>query len=246
MNIYPTLTISLLDRLTDRELQSNYLNHLDRTAEIASLLTQITEPDLALRIVNLALEVDLFLGANLTASIEPALQKIIVDRINSLAIPTRLKIELWRRTKSNAALAYIHDLFMVKNQYRRTSIYDHDRERDGIVYDAMDAIIDLDPNLAANLLIETLSDRGFYCSDTGTIARIAIADADTAVLTEKTKAAVIGTLVSRLDTSPTHDYHNYDCPALEALGKIGTESAIAKIRDILNEDKSLWLNPTWF
>ena len=86
MNIYPVLTISLLDRLTDRELQSNYLNHLDRTAEIASLLTQITEPDLALRIVNLALEVDLYLGASLTAllaqplgtRIEPALQKIII------------------------------------------------------------------------------------------------------------------------------------------------------------------------
>jgi HEAT repeat protein len=59
MNIYPALTISLLSQLTDRQLQSNYLNHLDRTSEIASLLTQITDKDLALRIVNLALEGDL-------------------------------------------------------------------------------------------------------------------------------------------------------------------------------------------
>ncbi len=108
MNTYPALTISLLDRLTNRELQSNYLNHLvggaspleNRTAEVASLLTQITDPDLTLRIVNLALEVDLCLGAKLTASlakplvprIEPALQQIIVDRIDRLEIPTRLKI----------------------------------------------------------------------------------------------------------------------------------------------------------
>ena len=111
MNTYPTLTISLLDRLTDRELQSNYLNYLNRTAEIATLLTQITEPDLALRIVNLALEVDLYLGAKLTASIEPALQKIIVDRIDALAIPTRLKIELWYNTKSKAALPYLQNIF---------------------------------------------------------------------------------------------------------------------------------------
>jgi hypothetical protein len=52
MNTYPALTISLLDRLTNRELQSHYLNHLDRTSEVASLLTQITDPDLVLIIVN--------------------------------------------------------------------------------------------------------------------------------------------------------------------------------------------------
>jgi hypothetical protein len=52
MNTYPALTISLLARITNRELQFNYLNHLDRTAEVTSLLTQITDPDLALRLVN--------------------------------------------------------------------------------------------------------------------------------------------------------------------------------------------------
>jgi hypothetical protein len=84
MNTNPALKISLLNQLTNRELQSNYLNHLvgvaspleNRTAEVASLLTQITDPDLALRIVNLALEVDLNLGASLTSSIAPELQNI--------------------------------------------------------------------------------------------------------------------------------------------------------------------------
>jgi hypothetical protein len=53
--------------------------------------------------------------------------------------------------------------------------------------------------------------------------------ADAAVLTERTKVAVIDALVSLLDTSPTHDYYNYDCPALDALGKIGTESALISL-----------------
>jgi hypothetical protein len=104
MTINPPLTISLLSQLTNRELQSKYLNHLDRTPEIASLLAQITDRDLVLRIVNLALEVDLFLGAHLTASLSPDLQKIVVDAIERLEIPTRLKIELWHKTKSKAAL----------------------------------------------------------------------------------------------------------------------------------------------
>jgi HEAT repeat protein len=246
MNTYPALTISLLSQLTNRELQSNYLNHLDRTAEVATLLTQITDPDLALRIVNLALEVDLNLGASLTGSLTPELQKIVVDRIDQLEIPTRLKIELLRRTKSAAAISYLHNLFAVKNQYQRTSIYDHDSERDGIVYEAMDAIIDLDPNLSVNLLIETFyKSNGIFSVTEDRLSRITIANAENAILTESTKAAVIDILVSLLDTSPTDDYYNYECSTLDALGKIGTESAIAKIRDILNEDKSLWLNPTW-
>jgi hypothetical protein len=71
MNIYPVLTISLLSQLTDRELQSNYLNYLDCTDEIGNLLTQIEERDLVLKIINLALELDLWLGAKLTGYITP-------------------------------------------------------------------------------------------------------------------------------------------------------------------------------
>jgi HEAT repeat protein len=247
MNIYPALTISLLSQLTDRELQSNYLNHLNRTVEIANLLTQITDKDLALRIVNLALDVDLCLGASLTSSIDPALQQIIVDRIDSLEIPTRLKIELWRRTKSNAALSWLQDIFAVKNQYRRKSIYDYDFEPYDTASNAIDAIIEIDPKIAVSLLIENLDNNGFYSKSLDRLAEIAIADvdADAPILTESTKAAVIDNLASQLDTSPTDDYYNYDCPALDTLAKIGTGSAIDKIRDILNEDKSLWLNPTW-
>jgi hypothetical protein len=46
MNIYLPLSASLLSQINDLELQSNYLNHLDRTAEIANLLNEITDRDL--------------------------------------------------------------------------------------------------------------------------------------------------------------------------------------------------------
>jgi HEAT repeats len=84
MTIYPVLTISLLSQLTDRELQSNYLNHLARTDEIAILLTQIDERDLVLRIINLTLEVDLRLAAKLTASLAPELQQLIIEQIDKV------------------------------------------------------------------------------------------------------------------------------------------------------------------
>jgi hypothetical protein len=152
MNIYPALTISLLSQLTDRELQSNYLNHLDRTSEIASLLTQIADKDLALRIVNLALEVDLCLGASLASSIVPELQQIVVDRINALEIPTRLKIDLWHKTKSEAALPYLQDIFSFKHQQSD----DQDGQRTISATIAVIACIDRD--LAVGLLIKDLAD----------------------------------------------------------------------------------------
>jgi hypothetical protein len=82
MTLSPPLTISLINQLSDRELQTNYLNHVDRTSEIASVLATITDRDLIFRIINLALEVDLSLGASLTSSlIAPDLQEIIVKQI---------------------------------------------------------------------------------------------------------------------------------------------------------------------
>jgi hypothetical protein len=98
------------------------------TPEIASLLAQITDSpadrltqrDLVLRVINLALEVDLFLGDHLTRSSDPELQKIVVDDINRLEIPTRLKIDLWYETKSKSALPYLQDIFIFNHQFPNT------------------------------------------------------------------------------------------------------------------------------
>ncbi len=233
MNTYPALTILLLDRLTDRELQSNYLNHLDRTAEIATLLTQITDSNLALRIVNLALEVDLYLGASLTSSIDPALQQTIVDAIDSLAIPTTLKISLWRKTKSKAALPYLQDIFIFK--HRQPNNYDGHRA----IESAIAAIIDLDSpqetlrerDLAVALLIEELYNSCFYHQAVEIMVDLAPVEA----------VEALGSLLQSQDRiNFLAQYH-----AMQALEKIGTEAAIDKIRDALHTWKCRWSNTDW-
>jgi HEAT repeat protein len=225
MNIYPVLTISLLSQLTDRELQSNYLNHLDRTSEIASLLTQIADKDLALRIVNLALEVDLCLGASLTSSIVPELQQIIVDRINALEIPTRLKIDLWHKTKSKAALPYLQDIFVFKHRQPDDFYWQRTLEL------TIAKIIDLDRDLAVELLIEALYDARFYSKAVE-------------ILTDLAPVEAIDGLASLLNSTELHNndirYHT-----IEALIKIGTEEAIAKIRDALHVYKLQWSYTDW-
>jgi HEAT repeat protein len=225
MNTHPALTISLLDRLVDRELQSNYLNHLDRTSEIASLLTQITDKDLALRIVNLALEVDFFLGANLTGSIDPEFQQIIVDGIDYLEIPTHLKISLWRKTKSKAALSYLQDIFIFK--HRQPNNYDGHRA----IESAIAAIIDLDRDLAVALLIEELYNSRFDHRAAEIMVDLAPVEA----------VEALGSLLQSRDPIDFHaQYH-----AMQALGKIGTAAAIDKIRDALHTCKCRWSNTDW-
>lgn len=225
MTTNPALTISLLSQLTNRELQSNYLNHLNRTAEITSLLAQITDRDLALRIVNLALEVDLFLGANLTASIDPELQKIVVDEIERLEIPTRLKIELWCKTKSKASLPYLQDIFIFK--HRQSEDWDGRRTIEA----SISAIIGIDRDLAVTLLIEALYDARFYSKAVE-------------LLTELAPVEAIEGLAGLLN-SP--DLRNYDIRShtIEALIKIGTEEAIEKIRDALHVYKLQWSRTDW-
>jgi HEAT repeat protein len=220
MTIYPPLTISLLSQLTDRELQSNYLNHLDRTPEIASLLTQITDKDLALRIVNLALEVDLCLGANLTASIDPEFQQIIVNSIDRLEIPTTLKISLWRRTKSKAALPYLQDIFVFKHQQP------DDRNGERTISSAISVISCIDRDLGIVLLIKDLSDSRWYHNAAEHLAGLASVE----------EIELLAPLLN--DKYLTSEWDSKHL-AIEALERIGTDEAINKIRGVL-ENRSLW------
>jgi HEAT repeat protein len=221
MTIYPPLTIALLSQLTDRELQSNYLNHLDRTSEIASLLTQITDKDLALRIVNLALEVDLCLGANLTASIDPEFQQIIVNSIDRLEIPTTLKISLWRRTKSKAALPYLQDIFVFKHQQP-----DY-RNGERTISSAISVISCIDRDLGIVLLIKDLSDSRWYHNAAEHLAGLASVE----------EIELLAPLLN--DKYLTSEWDSKHL-AIEALERIGTDEAINKIRGVL-ENRSLWL-----
>jgi HEAT repeat protein len=220
MNIYPALTISLLSQLTDRELQSNYLNHLDRTAEIASLLAQITDTDLALRTVNLALEVDLCLGASLTSSIVPELQQIVVDRINALEIPIRLKIDLWHKAKSKAALPYLQDIFIFKHRQS------NDLYGERTISSSMSAIACIDRDLAVSLLIEDLSDSNWNRNSAEHLSRLNPVEA-------------IEHLAPLLNDAHLTSQWDGKHLAMTALEEIGTDEAINKIREVL-ADKNLW------
>jgi HEAT repeat protein len=218
MTNFPPLTISLLAQISDRELQSNYLNHIDRTDEVASLLAQIEDKDLALRIINLALEVDLILGSKLTSSAPLDVQAIIVKKIDQLKIPIALKLELWHQTKSKTALPHLQSIFFLKLHYQDAG-YD-------LTESSIAAIIDIDPELAIILLRESQYDSRFSARAVLLLAKIASGEA-------------IELLAGLLDKPYfTSDWDGKHL-AMQALGEIGTDKAINKIREFL-EDRCHW------
>jgi HEAT repeat protein len=242
MTNFPPLTISLLAQISDRDLQSNYLNHVDRTDEVTSLFAQIEDKNLALRIINLALEVDIVLGSRLTSSAPLSVQAIIVEQINNWEINVSRKIELWRKTKSKTTLAYLQDIFVFKNRYRRMSMYFVDHERDTVLCHAMDAIIELDRNLAAALMIESLYDNRFRDRAANRLVDLATVEADTPMLTGLMTPEAIEALGDILSYRLCDDTRRH---VIDTLCKIGTEAAITKIREGLYKDKSRWLDLSW-
>jgi HEAT repeat protein len=217
MNTCPPLTIPLLAQISDRDLQSNYLNHVDRTDEVASLLAQIEDKDLALRIINLALEVDLILGSKLTSSAPLDVQAIIVEKIDQLEIPIALKLKLWHQTKSKAALPHLQSIFFLKLHYQDAG-YD-------LTESSIAVIIDIDPELAIILLRESQYDSRFSARAALLLAKIAPSEA-------------IKPLAGLLD-KPYFNSSDGNHLAMQSLGEIGTDEAINKIREFL-EDRCHW------
>jgi HEAT repeat protein len=218
MNLYPQLTIDRLLQLDDLDLQTDYLNHIDRTPEIAGLLAAIDDRQLALRVVNLALMVDLRLGSRLVSYLQPEFQSIAIRAIDRAEINHQLKVVLWRETKSVDALPYLQKVWMFKERFK-----DVDYQL------LMSAIGEIDRDLSIDLLGENLHDRR--------VSNLALDR-----LTELAPLEAIIPIGNYLNQQYFHDSKSYRS-AILALHRIGTEEAIAEIRDAFNANPDWWNDP---
>lgn len=96
-----------LAQLSDERLQREYLNYLQWTEPIAQMLAQLEDEAQALRVVRLALEVDLRLGAKLAGAVKPEFQIQTVGLVIVLQIPEVLKVQLLGITRSDYAISYL-------------------------------------------------------------------------------------------------------------------------------------------
>jgi HEAT repeat protein len=101
-----------LDKLDDLMLKKLYLNSLDWTESLALMLGILDNEQRALRVVRLALEIDLKLGARLAGEVKPQFQQATVEQVICLDVPEWLRVELLGRTRSNVAVAYLKQILV--------------------------------------------------------------------------------------------------------------------------------------
>ena len=104
--------ISQLPTLSDEKIKRDYLNHLEWTESIGAILPLIDDSE-ALRVVRLALNVDLMLGAFLAGKVKSELQSETVGWIYELEISDELKLKLLTKTKSKVAVYFLE--YFIKN-----------------------------------------------------------------------------------------------------------------------------------
>lgn len=101
-----TKTLDLLQQLptlSDDQLKHEYLNSLDGIESLMQVLPILDDKAQAQRIVNLALEVNLRLGAQLIGAIKAEFHPALIDLVTRLDIPQSLKMQLLGITRSDIA-----------------------------------------------------------------------------------------------------------------------------------------------
>ncbi|HYW20536.1 MAG TPA: HEAT repeat domain-containing protein [Nodularia sp. (in: cyanobacteria)] len=96
-----------LNLISDEKLKRDYLNDLNWTESLALMLALVDNEEQALRVVNLALDVDLQLGARLAGEVKLKLQEKTVGFVIGLDVSQKLKIILLGRTHSNFAIPFL-------------------------------------------------------------------------------------------------------------------------------------------
>ena len=110
--------LGLLPSLSDARLQQGYLNYLKWTEPLALMLELVEGEEQAVRVVRLALEVDLRLGARLAGAVKYGFQEktvgLLMREIEERKIPQRFAIELFGETKSDFGIKSL--IQSIKNQ----------------------------------------------------------------------------------------------------------------------------------
>ena len=142
-----------LSQLTDEQLKRDYLNHLEWTESIASILPLIDDSE-ALRVVSLALDVDLMLGSFQAGKVKPEFQKETVGWIYELEISDELKLKLLTKTKSKYAAYFLEDF--IKNIYNEPAHLSYLYEK--FISQAIKDLEIADAGLYTRILLNLLED----------------------------------------------------------------------------------------
>ncbi|MEA5477709.1 HEAT repeat domain-containing protein [Pseudanabaena galeata UHCC 0370] len=196
--------LGLLPSLSDARLRQGYLNYLKWTEPLALMLELVEGEEQAVRVVRLALEVDLRLGARLAGEVRYGFQEktvgLLIREMDERKIPKLYAIELLGETRSDKAVAPL--ILALKD-----SNYD-------VLSKASWALGNIGSEKAFNALVLALKDTDDY-------VRVNAAE----ILGNLAKEKAIESLIITLKDSDSCVRRK----SAEALGKIGSDKAIESL-----------------
>ncbi len=198
-----------LANISDEKLKRDYLNYLKWTEPLALMLALVEKEAQAVRVVKLALEVDLALGARLAGEVKREFQEKTVDLVSRLEIPEELKIRLLGITCSNNAIPALLPVLNYENSH--------------VGWYAANSLAKIGSEAAVSALLPALEHES---SDVRRNATYAIGKIGS-------EAAVFA-LLPALKHESSDVRHN----AAFALGEIGSKTATAALLEALNDENS--------
>ncbi|MBD2068241.1 HEAT repeat domain-containing protein [Leptolyngbya sp. FACHB-671] len=103
--------LTRVGQMSDLSLQQQYLNYLKWTEPVALMLALVDDGALAERVVKLALDVDVMLGARLAGEVKPQFQETMVGLVDGFKladqqeIPEWLKLQLYAKMRPSAIVS---------------------------------------------------------------------------------------------------------------------------------------------
>lgn len=195
-----------LPQLSDDRLKRDYLNYLKWTEPLALMLALVDDEKQALRVVKLALEVDLRLGARLAGEIKQEFQEKSVDLVVKLKIPQDLRVEFLGLTRSVNAVAALINALNDENSFVRSS--------------AAGALGDIGNSQAVDALILALNDensdvRKSAASALGNIGNSELLPRLTTYLTKNNELDVLSAITGIQNRCKYYNYEIYTSLAPE-------------------------------
>ena len=236
-----------LPRLSDQQLQQNYLNYFKWTEPLALMLQLVDNQKQANRVVRLGLDVDWQLGARLAGAVKPEFQEHTVGLVARLEVSTLLKVELLGITASDRAIPELskcldddHSDVRIRAASALGEIGTEatidplikllDDDHFWVRIRGADALGEIGTEATIDPLIKLLDDDHFWVRRNAAAALVNTVDALRNIGTE----ATIDPLIKLLDD---HDFHMRRSAA-KALVNIGTEASIDPLIKLLDDHDS--------
>jgi HEAT repeat protein len=224
--------LGLLPSLSDARLRQGYLNYLKWTEPLALMLELVEGEEQAVRVVRLALEVDLRLGARLAGAVKYGFQEktvgLLMKEIDERKIPKLYAIELFGEAKSDKAVEPLIAAFKDKGSYVEKTAAEALGKigSDKAVEPLITALKDPDSyvrSTAAEVLVKIVSDKAVEplidaLKDANNDVRSTVADALGRIGSDKA--------VEPLITALKDANNNVRRTAADALGKIVSNKAV--------------------